>query len=189
MKIAQIPQIFFNSKTNSPFEECLICNKKLLQVGCEYVVMKSYRYYKEFNKKDVTYELALCYKCHEMLYESFSEESLARLNTYWENHFKYSRQRKLMDSNNYNLDEWISCCACKAIEWNNTTSFHIYGDFVSDKMKFEAPFPYMLSEEVFDDIVNLLSNHTIDSLTKLFEIYIDFPPQFKSIFSKSIIHK
>ena len=37
-----------------------------------------------------------------------------------------------------------------------------------------------------DEIVDLLSNETIDSLIKLYEIYTDFPPKFKDLWLKKM---
>lgn len=184
-KLVEIPEIFFSSKTNSPFTNCLICNKKLLKPDFQYFVLKSYRYYKEYNKKDVTYELALCSKCEEMMYDSYSDESKDFLDKYWEDNFDHKSRAKRLKVENYNINDWVSNCACKGKHWTETNSFNIYGVFNSTKLRIDYLSPYMLSDEVMDDFVNLLSNHTIDSLTKLFEIYIDFPPDFKRNFIKN----
>ncbi len=187
--LLNIPEIFYSSKTNSPFENCLICNKKLLQTKTHYIVIKSFRYYKEFDKKDVTYELALCNRCNYMLMESYSKESMERVDKYWDDHFDYEYGRRLFYEENYNIEDWIAKCACKGKHWKESKAYHIYGNFFSTSIKFDGIFPYMLSDEVMEDFINLLSNHTIDSLTKLFDIYVDLPPEFKSIFSKPVIQR
>lgn len=188
-KLFDIPEIFYYSNTNSPFENCLICNKNLAKPHTAYSVIKAFRYYKEFDKKDVIYELALCSKCHNMLTESYSEESMERLDKYWANNFDYNYRYSLFNEANYNLEDWIAKCACKGKHWKETKAFHIYGNFISTSIKFDGTFPYMLSDEVMEDFLILLSNVTIDSLIKLFDIYTDFPPEYRSIFSKRLIKK
>jgi hypothetical protein len=188
MKLTEIPEIFFNSKTKSPFEDCLICNKKLLKPETDYLIIKGYRYYKEYNKKDITLEISLCCKCEEMLDESYSDESMQRLHQYFSKNFNQSKILNRFKSKNYNIDDWISHCACKDKHWKQTNSYYIYGWFNSSKLIYDFYQPYMLSDEVMDELVILLSNDTIDSLTKFSDIYTDFPPEFRKIFSKRITH-
>jgi|GEM_PF-5430607 len=38
--------------------------------------------------------------------------------------------------------------------------------------------PYMISGDAMDEIAQLLSNDTIDSIDKFFNIYNGFPPKF-----------
>ena len=187
MILKEIPEIFFSSKTNLPFENCIICNKKLANQKVDYFVLKSYRYYKEYDKKDVIYEMALCFKCAEMLEESYSDESNERIEKYFADNFNLKNMLKLISSNNYNIYDWIAHCACKGMHWKETNSFHIYGIFESSKIIYFKYGPYMLSDEVMADIAYLISNQTIDSLRSLFDIYTVFPPEFRSIFSKSLI--
>ena len=132
----------------------------------------------------MTYELALCYNCEDMMNDSYSDESQERIDKYWKDNFD---RRSMLKADNYNVDDWIGNCACNGKHLTETNSFNIYGDFKSSKMRIDYFCPYMLSDEVMDDFINLLSNHTIDSLTKLFDVYIDFPPEFRSMFSKNFI--
>ena len=134
MKLKEIPEIFFNSKTNQPFEKCLTCNKKLLNHDVDYFVLKSYRYYKEYDKKDVIYEMALCFKCEEMLNESYSDESNERIDKYFDDNFNQKNMLRLISSNNYNVYEWIAHCACKGMHWKETNSFNIYEIFKSSRI-------------------------------------------------------
>jgi len=69
----RIPGVFYNSVTNAPFDKCLFCNKYLLASGVTYIIEKAFRNYKEVKKQDIIFEYALCCKCYNLFYNSFSE--------------------------------------------------------------------------------------------------------------------
>lgn len=183
----RIPKIFYNSESNLPFSNCIICNKYLLQNGVTYIIEKAFRNYKGQKKKDIIFEYAMCIKCLDMFHESFSKESKRRIDEYFESRVDFVERRKnLINRDKIRLKDWISNCVIKRKNKKELDEYQVLCQCDGKDMLYTYA-PFLISGEAMDEIAQLLSNETIDSIDKFYDIYNGFPPQFKKFFTRDKI--
>jgi len=147
----KIPEEFFSMDTGKPFETCMDCNRNLLEPGVFYVIEKAIRQYPGFTAKDVIFECAICLNCAERLRNELSKESLSTMMLYYENKVlfsKYMQQEKI-------LSNCVVTGKPKEELLNYQVNALCEGEHLSN-----LQVPYLVSEEVIEELSELLSEET-----------------------------
>ena len=77
-----IPVLLHSAYLDGPFRSCSVCGEDLCLGRVPYQVQKVWRH------GEVVFELAICARCAGMLLKEFSRESIARMQTFQQEHYR-----------------------------------------------------------------------------------------------------
>jgi hypothetical protein len=165
-----VPNVFWCFETGKMFRRCRMCDIDLMIEGTNYLIEKAFR------KKEVIFEYAMCFDCVQQMRGSLSVQSRKLINNYFHEHVDIEERKKtLIGKYGRRTRSWISKCMIKGTPISKCEEHQIYGWFIDKDIVFTG-LPYMLSGEVIDELLHLLSNETIgvldDFSKKLFDIDI-----------------
>ena len=181
LNLFEIPPVFHSSDTGAPIERCLVCDKKLLDSGEEYMLEKAFANYPALKTRDIIWEIAICFDCMEMQRQEFSEESNQRIAEYFQTHADFTRHRELIESQNYDPSEWISHCVITGKPASECSQYQVYAQCIGAQCLFDAT-PFMISDEAMDEVAKLISNKTLDSMNDFRDRYLPTPEDLSPFF-------
>ncbi|MBN1407298.1 MAG: hypothetical protein JW956_05895 [Calditrichaceae bacterium] len=178
----KIPELFYSEASGKPFDTCIDCNKDLLRGNQEYVIEKAFKKYPDYNANDTIFEYAICIECAEQLFMSFSESSRKAIEEYFKQHVDIENQLKnLSKIDTFNLDDHLNKCMVKGVTIENLQEYQMVCYCRGNQISIFRP-PYMISGEAADEVMQLLSNATIDVLNRFTDEFLGLPPEFKDLF-------
>jgi hypothetical protein len=178
IRSTSIPAIFYKSDTGEPFSECISCTTNLLITNTPYIIEKAIKQYRGFHSSDTIFEYAICMHCYEELGRAMSEESKKNINDYYQINVDFeSRRNQLTNS----IDEWISECLIKHTRRSQLSEYQIIGQFQANQMLYYN-LPILLSEEAIDEMMQLLSNATLDEMGRFKDRFLGIPPEWRDLF-------
>lgn len=178
---APIPKIFHSEKEKQLFSKCTICGKTLQDNGELYLIEKAFERNPETGEQKLVFELATCMDCRQEMHESLSEESRQKIEAYFEN--KCDLEKRDAELKKHNLmepDIWMHNCIIKNKSFDEVKEFQVYALCWSDELVFHN-FPYMICGEVMDEIMDLISEKSLDILNDFMTDLIDLPPEFNEL--------
>ena len=155
-----IPKDFYSFETNSPFERCIECNKYLLEEGTEYIIEKAIRNYQGYPARDTVFDYAICMSCAERMRKEISKESWESMMKYFQDNMDVMSRLEIQEQS---PKENLRRCMVKKTGVEDCSEYQIYAHCNGEKLNMENP-PYMISGEVMDELLPLLSNETIDEM-------------------------
>lgn len=184
-RYTDIPKEFYSEATGKPFEECSVCGKHLLHDDEWYLVEKAVKRYPEYGHKDVVFEYAICVACSEQMREKLSTESKQRIEAFFAERLNPTlRMIGKYAEGNFNLNDWISTCAITGKPIDTLSEYQIMAPFNGRHMAFTT-YPMMLSAEAMDEILPLLSNHSLDVLNGFKDDITGMPPDLRELFKET----
>lgn len=178
----KIPPVFFPEGKDEPFKYCKICNKELIENNEVYVIEKAFK--QDLTEKDrsLIFEFAYCMDCMEQIRTEFSAESKKKIDEYFKaNTNLEKRQKGLIENKLLDVDIWLHNCIVKNKSIDEVEEYQIITLCHGKDMLFYHA-PYMICGEAMDDIMNLLSNKTLDIINDFWIDHIDLPPELEEIF-------
>ena len=175
LKKIEIPKDFKTFISEEYFANCISCDKYLLGEATEYVIEKAI--------KDgyVEFEYAMCMDCVEKMRKRMSEESLQRIQKYFEEHFDFMGKRySQIQSGNSTVDDYISKCIFNNKSRSELDEYQIMGHCMGTKLILSV-FPYMVSQDIIEEIQELLSAKTREELDDFTNKHFGLPPDLKEI--------
>lgn len=169
--VNRIPDIFLDSDTGKPHATCLVCNCDLTD-GRTYVTEKAFRRYTDGHTVEV-FGYALCMACVEQMHESLSDHSKRNIQEYMERHGGFNGR-----GSHWADDEqpWMHCTV------NGTPpeeeDEYIVCAMIGQGQLQRGIFPYMLGGRAMDDIMDLMSDHTLGFLDDFTGKHFTGPPEF-----------
>lgn len=170
----KIPKEFYSFETNAPFERCIACDKNLLEENTEYLIEKAVRSYKGFKAQDVVFDYAICIVCAEEMRKEISRESWQGMMDYFQQNMNLSLR---MEMSSKSTNENLSHCMIKQTPIEACEEYQIYAHCRGDKLNLANP-PYMISGEVLNEILHLLSDKTIDIMNGFFKDHFSPDPSY-----------
>lgn len=158
-----IPKEFYSFETGSPFNKCLECESDLMN-GQPYLIEKAFKNHIEYQVKDTIFDYALCMNCAEQLKNEMSKESIQSLMRFFSERINFGEQVSRMHQSPL---ENIRSCMITGKTVDECPEYQIYAYCVSDTISDEMP-PYMVSGEVMEEILPILSKKTKDDLDGFF---------------------
>ncbi len=182
--LVDIPKSFYSDETNAPFAKCLNCGRDLQEGQTQYIIEKAIKRYKDYSSTDTIFEYAICMDCHQKFMSVYSQESLANIQTYFLENARFDHKRhhlieKLQDGV-FEVDEWLSHCIIKGTPVSEMTEYQIGAQCVGDKMA-ALQMPFLIGNEALDEIMQLLSNKTIDGMNGFIDEFFGLPPDLKKL--------
>lgn len=140
-----------------------MCDIDLMVDGTNYLIEKAFR------KKEVIFEYAMCFECLQQMRKELSVQSRKLIDHYFEEHINIEERRKLLiEKYGRRTHSWINKCMIKGTPMAQCEEYQIYGWCIDKDIVFNG-LPYMLSGEVMDELLNLLSKETIGILDEFSE--------------------
>lgn len=170
-----IPKVFRTFVSEQHFINCITCDKYLLDDSTEYVIEKAV--------KDgyVEVEYAMCMDCIIKMKDTISEESMMRINRYFEEKFDFFGQRYgLIESQNSSVDDYISRCIFTNKPINHLDEYQIMGHCMGKKLILSV-FPYMVGKDAIEEVQELLSAKTKEELDDFTNRHFGLPPELLEI--------
>lgn len=156
----EIPKEFYSFETNTPFERCIECNKYLLDADTEYIIEKAVKNYEGYTAKDIVFDYAICMDCADNMRKEISKESWESMMRYFQENMNVASRLEMQDQS---PDENIKSCMVKKTNVDDCREYQIYAHCKGEKLNLENP-PYMISGEVMEELLPLLSEKTIDEM-------------------------
>ncbi len=163
-KLQDIPKEFYSFDTGAPFTQCIEC-ERLLTDDVDYMIEKSVRNYRGFNATDVIFDYAICLVCVDEMKKNLSSQSLQAIHTYFMEHF---------DSENH-MAVGIDHCLVSKKSREECEEYQLYALCQGAHLSEIQP-PYMISGEVIDELLPLLSKATSDNLDGFFNKHFSPDP-------------
>jgi hypothetical protein len=171
----EIPRVFKTFISEAYFKNCIICDRYLLDEETEYVIEKV------ISNGYVELEYSMCLDCVEKMRQRMSEESMERVNRYFEEHFDfYARRYNILASRSSNIEDYISSCLFKDKPVHELEEYQLLGHCRGDKMLLSV-FPYIVSKDAIEEVQELLSVKTREELDDFTDRYFGLPPDLKEI--------
>ncbi len=155
-----IPKEFYSFETNSPFERCIECGKYLLEEGTEYIIEKAIKNYEGFSARDTVFDYAICMDCADIMRKEISKESWESMMKYFQDNVDFMSRLEIQDQS---PEEYLKSCMVKKIGIDDCREYQIYAHCNGSKLNMDNP-PYMISGEVMEELIDILSDKTIDEM-------------------------
>ncbi len=172
MSQEEIPPEFYSFENNSLFEHCIECDKYLLDEGTEYLIEKAVKNYKDYQAKDVVFDYAICLDCAENLRKEISKESWEKMLGYFQENIDLNERMKMSSRS---AEENLKSCMIKKIDINDCQEYQVFAQCNGKKLNLQNP-PYMISGEVMEELLPLLSDKTIDEMNGFFKKHFSPDP-------------
>ncbi len=156
-----LPEIFWSFETGQPIKRCGLCDCNLLEADTPYVIEKA------FNNGETIFEHALCLDCHAASVSQMSAESMQRIRAYFSERVD-AEKRQLDGLEQFGNDHkrWLAHCMVKGYPASECGEYQVYGFCSRENLIFDVA-PYLLSGEVIEEIMELLSSETVDALAEI----------------------
>lgn len=174
-----IPHSFYDEDTDAPFEECLVCERSLRDGTTEYVIEKGYRGFDAYDVQETVFGYALCMPCHLTLSRSFSDISKQRCQVYLQERVDLrDRAATLLDDDGADPDRWTQECIVHGTPKDELTEYQILAHCHGDDLLL-THLPLLIGGPAVDELVQRLSNETLDELGGFRDEYFGLPPELK----------
>lgn len=177
-KRAPIPPTFYADATEAPFEECLVCEQALRDGSTEYVIEKGYRSFPTYDVEETVFGYALCLRCHATLSQSFSDASEKRCQAYLTEHVDLHARTALLEEDAPDPEQWLRRCIVHDTPKTELEEYQILAHCRGDDLLL-THLPLLIGGPAIDELVQRLSNETIDELGGFQDEYFGLPPELK----------
>ena len=172
----KIPKIFKTYVSEEYFQNCISCNKFLLNDDSQYVIEKAIK------NDHIEFEYAMCIDCAEKMRKKLSKQSLERIGDYFDKHVNMSDKiSHLLKHGSNSVDECLSTCLINGSSINDLKEYQIFALCEGENLLLSF-FPYMISNAAIEDMQDLLSSQTKDELDDFTGKYLGPPPEFREFF-------
>lgn len=162
-----IPKLFFDDLTGAMMNQCISCERKLLESEGPYFIEKAIKPQLGYKAYATVFEYAMCMECMNSHKNKISKSSLANINRYFLAHIDISRRQYLVAQELYDdLGLWMDHCLVTDKHITAIGECQLYAQCQGDQLVM-GDYPYMVSGEALDAVIGLLSDETIDEFNKL----------------------
>lgn len=178
-KRVPIPSLFHADDTKAPFQTCLVCDRPLLDGSTEYVIEKGYRSFDGYDVEETVFGYAICMGCHATLSESFSTLSKKRCQAYLGERIDLEdRTTTLFDGDALSPEAWTDHCIVHDTAKENLGEYQILAHCHGNDLLL-SHLPLMIGGPAVDELVQRLSNETLDELGGFRDEYFGLPPELQ----------
>lgn len=178
-EMIEIPEIFRSSIDKKPFENCISCDRYLLDEGTTYFIEKSVRNYKDHGVTDTIFEYAMCIDCMENMRQAVSKESVQRMSEYFLSQVDpLERQLLMLNNETMNVAPWIEKCIIKGTSKTELDEFQLHCQCNGKNMVFSY-MPYMIGGAAMEEMAELLSAKSRGEMDDFMDNNFGLPPELK----------
>ena len=170
----RIPDEFYSYETKALFDRCIECHKYLLEEGTEYLIEKAIRTYDGFEAKDVVFDYAICMDCADEMRKEISKDSWNSMMRYFQENLDLAMRQEM---SNHSPEDNIKRCMIKNTRAEDCREYQVFAQCNGKKINMQNP-PYMISGEVMEELLPLLSKKTVDEMNGFFDKHFSPDPSF-----------
>lgn len=171
----------------------MMCRADLMSSPQPYVIERAIRHYPQMELDNVVFEYALCAQCMSGLEKELSRESMMRMATYmrenmdpaarpqWQPEELEEDEELAPPPPPLDTERWVGTCAVKNTPAEQLTEYSMHARCLGDRIIPEV-FPYMISGNAQDEIMELLSNKSLGFLDDFTDRHFSGPPELKELF-------
>ncbi|MEM8565647.1 MAG: hypothetical protein AAGF85_04260 [Bacteroidota bacterium] len=182
----EIPKEFHSYSTGSLFDQCIDCEKHLLEDKTEYFIEKAIKQYDGFSAQEIIFEYAICIDCAERVRKSISQKSMRAIEKFFLENIDFNKRMNLMNANPENPSAWISNCLVSNSSVNDLTEYQIFAHCNGRSLNL-SQMPYMVGGNTLEQLQYLLSSETRDELNDFMEKNLGPSPELAEILPGSRI--
>lgn len=175
-----IPKIFQADATGGYFEKCISCECSLLNDQVDYLIEKAFKAYDGLNNYATIFEYAMCWSCTEKMRQTLSIQSRTNISRFFERYTDLEGRRQQFREKSSDINQWLGRCAVSHVQAHDLKEFQIYGHCQGSDLILHH-YPFMVSGQVMDDLIQLISNKTLDDLQNFTDELIGGPPEFADL--------
>jgi hypothetical protein len=175
-----IPKIFFSDLTGAPINHCIACEKELLIDATPYLIEKALKTYDGYQSFSTVFEYAICLPCAQQMKGNISAKSMANMMKYFQENVNVDARQSLLSAGTLDESLWLEHCLVRGTHVSEVHECQIYAYCEGEKLVF-GEFPYMVSGKALDEVVDLLSQETLEDLDRLKDELIDTPSEFQDL--------
>jgi hypothetical protein len=177
--VEPIPKLFWSDLTESKFEKCMLCEDDLLSSGKPYFIEKAFKTYVGHDGKSTLFEYAMCLQCKTEMEQRISEKSKAALQQHFGKRMDPNERREKFAEVD-DIHAQLEHCVLDGQPPSAGGEYQIIGLCIGGWM-IRDEFPYMIRGESVDELVELISNETLDELRGFMDENFSGPPEFREI--------
>ena len=174
-----IPKIFYSDATGGYLERCIGCDLELLHQETDYLIEKAFKSYQGLESYSTIFEYAMCLNCVNSMHLTLSEESRANISAYFQEHAKFI-DRRLSQDPQEDVNQWLGSCILTSEKAHDTPEFQIYGHCKGKNLIIDG-YPFMIGGKATDDLIELISDKTLDELQNFTDQLVRGPSEFADI--------
>lgn len=160
--------------------QCISCEKELIESQSDYVIEKAVKPFEGFKAYSTVFEYAMCMSCAEKLRVKISKDSMIAMNRYFAENMNFLNRPAIdFESDEVSIDPLLEKCLVKGTYAEEIGECQIYGQCRGGEMIVKE-FPYMVSGEAIDELMQVLSAETIDEFDRLKDELIG-PSEFQDL--------
>jgi hypothetical protein len=183
----KIPEDLYAYDTRAPFENCLVCDRYLLDPKVEYIIEKAYRNRSDVGASEVIFDYAICAHCANKMMDELSTESITNLQRYFAENISMNSLTGMPEQESERAHFMLNHCVVKGIEKNSTEEYQVVARCKGQHLA-QHHFPIMLSFDALNELSSLLSQKTQDSLDNFRDKFFPVSPEFEDLFkSKPVL--
>lgn len=179
LNVSEIPPIFRSDDTGEPFSNCIKCDRYLLDEGTLYLIEKAFKSYVGFDSRTTIFEYAMCMDCVQDMQKELSVSSRNNIDAFFAKQTDFDERRERL-RDDWDVQNWIQNCIVTNNKPVEGGEFQIYGQCDGAHFMY-YDFPYMISGEVIDQMIDLMSDKTIDELNNFKNNITQGPPEFQEL--------
>ena len=159
-------------------ERCIGCDLELLETNSDYMIEKAFKSYQGLESYSTIFEYAMCMNCVNKMHNTLSEESRANISSYFQEHAQITT--RVMTSSGTDIMPWLDKCILTNQKAKDIPEFQIYGHCQGKNMILDG-YPFMISGKATDDLIELISDKTLDELQNFTDQLTGGPSEFIDI--------
>ena len=187
IKLAPIPKLFKSDLTGDTFKHCVSCECDLHDKPEGYLIEKAIKPYFGFKSFSTIFEYAMCLPCMEKMKNELSESAKTNVQNYFMRHMNFDP--KITTGNEHedpDISEWVDECMVYGTKVEELGECQIMAHCVGDNILYQQ-LPYMISSQVSDDILALLSQKSKDELENFKNNFPGGTPEFMELLEKKTV--
>lgn len=180
--LVEIPANLRRHEDGGLHRECIECGVGLLEGGRRYIIERAFRRYPGVETLDTIFEYAICLGCAEELHNSFSLESRGAITDFFLKSKTFVTRSQIirvaiLGGRTSYLGLWFDRCAISGEEVSGMEEYQVAAFCVGDKLELSV-LPYAIGGAAADQLMEKLSNQTIDDLDDFSGRHFGLPPEF-----------
>ena len=175
-----VPKVFWSDLTGKPFENCIMCEKYLLNDGTLYMIEKAFKSYNTDAADSTIFEYAICLECADKMQSKLSQESRLKMDAYYQERVDLFERRKKLEEVENNLGDRIGECLLLQQPAAKGGEYQIYAQCDGKDMVY-LDMPFMICGEAVDELIQLMSNETLDELNGFMNDLTGGPPELREL--------
>lgn len=170
-----IPEEFYSSETQLPFDECSSCGNSF---GEEYFfIEKAFQRTYDLSQHELTFEYAICQRCKTDMMQSISKESMQNIQQFAQS-MGVNIQQKNASEVEIDTKYMLQHCISTGENKENLKEYHLVGIFKQGKL---VQLPMLYGPMFIEQYTELLSEETQDFFDDFFNHITILPPALAKI--------